>query len=65
MTVDEIATLFKRSRRTIMRWVDDGKLPAPIAELPLSWDRKDIRIAHRRIRDEERHRDGRPSRKAR
>jgi predicted site-specific integrase-resolvase len=56
MTLDEVVTLFGVSRRTVMRWVDSGKLPPPTDSAPFTWSAADIKAARKRIRDEERQR---------
>ena len=54
MTLNEIATLFRLSRREIMRRVEQRKLPQPTNTRPLSWDDKEIRLAYKRTREEKR-----------
>jgi hypothetical protein len=50
MTLDEVATLFGKSRRQIMRDVSAGKLPLPDYYYPMSWNDRVIRDAHKRIK---------------
>jgi hypothetical protein len=52
MTLDEIADLIHRSRRTVMRRVDEGKLPQPVETNPMSWDRTAVKAAYKVMREE-------------
>jgi predicted DNA-binding transcriptional regulator AlpA len=45
MTVDEVAQLIRRSRRTVMRMVKDETLPQPTAFNPMSFDERAVRQA--------------------
>ena len=76
MTLDEIADLINKSRRTVMRHVDKGKLPVPVEYNPMSWDRAAVKAAYKLMREEAKnerkrkqraspHRNGRKHRKAR
>lgn len=50
MTLDEVALLVRRSRRTVMRMVADKQLPRPIEHYPLSWDERAVRTAAKAIK---------------
>lgn len=69
MTLTEVCRLFARSRRTVMRWVDEEKLPEPTEYDPMSWDAREVRAARRRMREEtisgHKHRNGRRTHKSR
>jgi predicted DNA-binding transcriptional regulator AlpA len=51
MTIDEVARLLGKSRRTIMRLVYAGKLPNPIATFPMSFDEREVRAAIKRTKE--------------
>jgi hypothetical protein len=53
MKLDEVMRLFGKSRRTIMRWIADEKLPEPKDYFPMLWNRNEMRAAHRRMREEQ------------
>jgi len=55
MTVEEIMRLVGKSRRSVMRLVDEGKLPAPTELNPMSWRAGEVRQAHKRMQQEEQH----------
>jgi len=55
MTLEDVARLFRRSRRTIMRWVDLNKLPPPFNTTPMTFDDDEINEYHKRMRDEAKH----------
>jgi len=55
MNMREVCALFSRSRRTIMRYLGEKRLPGPTDWQPLSWDTREIRAAHKRMREEAEH----------
>jgi len=51
MTLDEVAVLVRRSRRTVMRLVAAKLLPRPVAFNPMSWDDRAVRLAAKKLKD--------------
>jgi predicted DNA-binding transcriptional regulator AlpA len=52
MTLDELEQLFRKSRRTLWRYIKAGRIPRPILYFPFSWDERAVRDAHKKLREE-------------
>ncbi len=53
MIMAEMCALFGCSRRTVMRMIDEKKIPRPVEYGPMSWDRREVKDAHKKLRDRE------------